>query len=364
MPANRMNRDEFYTAMSPYDEDRIRKILWTVYWRGDARVRERIEDELRPQRQSQARLKNEVPDPAVVLTEVTTFVELARSGAYMARDRRVHHTERSKWRHTFRRRAADALAALTAADPTPAQEAIAKIVDLACETGTWDYFHSDDPIEAAKFVVSDAVTALWESVLKNQGFTKFAEQVPGQLIRWEQEYGWTRSGYGPTAEKETPLAGVLAQVLTTPDMWRTFAVSYLDALDEASRVDPKRQRIVFGTDETRRHRSDRARSLSLWHEMLLERFSGTPEDELLDRLIASPGLAGPELTFLRARIARSRGDVARAAALVTECLEELPGAQEYLDFATEVGARLPSRAAKERGPEQNAVAPRHGTRPR
>ena len=39
----------------------------------------------------------------------------------MAGDRRVHHTERSKWRHTFRGLVADALAALEADDPAPAQ---------------------------------------------------------------------------------------------------------------------------------------------------------------------------------------------------------------------------------------------------
>jgi hypothetical protein len=78
--------------------------------------------------------------------------------------------------------------------------------------------------------------------------------------------------------------------------------------------------------------------------MLLDRFADTPEDELLDRLAVSPALAGPELTFLRARIAERRGDVTRAAALVTECLKELPGHQGYLDFAVEVGAELPRRA--------------------
>jgi hypothetical protein len=67
---------------------------------------------------------------------------------------------------------------------------------------------------------------------------------------------------------------------------------------------------------------------------------GNPEDELLDRLAVSPALAGPELTFLRARIAERRGDVAQAATLVTECLKELPGHQGYLDFAVEVSAEL------------------------
>ena len=98
--------------------------------------------------------KKELPDPAGVLDEVTTFVELAKDGAYMAGDRRVHHTERSKWRYTFRRLAAEALAALTASDPAPAQQAVAKIIDLACDLKRYDYFHSDDPVEAAKFVVS------------------------------------------------------------------------------------------------------------------------------------------------------------------------------------------------------------------
>jgi hypothetical protein len=155
-----MNRDEFYAAMTPHDDVRLRKILWTVYWRGNAQLRERIEDELRPQDQPKVRSKKELPDPAGVLDEVTTFVELAKDGAYMAGDRRVHHTERSRWRLTFRRLVADALAALTASDPVPAQQAVAKIVDLACDMKRYDYFHSDDPVEAAKFVVSEAVAAL------------------------------------------------------------------------------------------------------------------------------------------------------------------------------------------------------------
>jgi hypothetical protein len=65
----------------------------------------------------------------------------------------------------------------------------------------------------------------------------------------------------------------------------------------------------------------------------------------MDRLAVSPALAGPELTFLRARIAERRGDVAQAATLVIECLKEQPGNQEYLDFAVEVDAELPPRAA-------------------
>ena len=52
--------------------------------------------------------RKELPDPGTVLDDVTTFVMLVKDGAYMAGDRRVHHTERSKWRLTFRRLAGDA----------------------------------------------------------------------------------------------------------------------------------------------------------------------------------------------------------------------------------------------------------------
>ena len=342
-----MNRDEFYAAMAPHDDARMRKILWTVYWRGNAQLRERIEDELRPQDQPKVQPKKERPDPAGVLDKVTTFVELAKDGAYMAGDRRVHHTERSKWRYTFRQLITDALAGLTVIEPAPAQQAVAKMIDLACETKRYDYFHSEDPVEAAKFVVSEAVAALWESVLRNDGFAALAGRAPEQLICWEADYGWTRGGYGQVADKETPLAVPLARLLTTPDKWRTFAESYLEALEVAGRADRGRPRTIHGTfDETSYRRRERTNDLAAWHEMLLDRFAGSPEDELLDRLVASPALAGPELIFLRARIAERRGDVSQAATLVTECLQEMPGRQAYLDFAVEVGAGLPSRACE------------------
>jgi hypothetical protein len=128
-------------------------------------------------------------------------------------------------------------------------------------------------------------------------------------------------------------------------MWRTFTESYLEALDAAGRADPKRPRTVYGAfDETRHRRRKRTDDLAAWHEMLLDHFAGTPEDDLLDRLVVSPALAGPELSFVRAQIAGRRGDIPQAAALVTECLKELPGRQEYQDFAVEIGAELPPRA--------------------
>jgi hypothetical protein len=88
MVANRMNRDEFYATMAPSHEARLCKILWTLYWRGDTRLRERIEGEVRPLDQPNVKQTKEVPAPDRVLDEVTAFVKLARDGAYMAGDRR------------------------------------------------------------------------------------------------------------------------------------------------------------------------------------------------------------------------------------------------------------------------------------
>jgi hypothetical protein len=31
VPANRMNREEFYAKISPLDAEELRKVLWTVY---------------------------------------------------------------------------------------------------------------------------------------------------------------------------------------------------------------------------------------------------------------------------------------------------------------------------------------------
>ncbi len=177
-----MNRDEFFAKLAGLDEDRIKKALWNLYWRGPAQLRERIESELDPAQDAvRKRAAAEPPDPGTVLWEVRDFAELARAGAYIAGDRRVSPKERTRWRLTFRRLAADALAALRHEDSGPAEEAVALLIDLACETKRFDYFRSEDPMEAAQFVVSDAAATLWEFVRERHGFARFATVAAAQL---------------------------------------------------------------------------------------------------------------------------------------------------------------------------------------
>src|SRR5260221_3162031 len=162
MPPKRMNRDEFFGKVDGLSEDQIKKALWNLYWRGSAQMRERIERELAPvEDEAGKRSAAMPPDPGSVLFEVREFAELARAGAYLAGDRRVSPRERSRWRLTFRQLSGDALAALRADDPAPAEEAVALIIDLACETRRVDYFRAEDSMEAAPFVGSDTAAAPW-----------------------------------------------------------------------------------------------------------------------------------------------------------------------------------------------------------
>jgi hypothetical protein len=342
MPADRMNREEFFAKLAPLDDDRLRKVLWNLYWRGPAAVRERIEGELDPvERARRKQAAAAPPNPGLVLHEVREFAELARAGAYLAGDRRVSPKERTRWRVTFRRLAADAQAALRAPDPAPGAEALALIIDLACEMKGSQYFRSEDPVEAARFVVSDAAALLWETVRDRHGFSAFARQSAPQLLRWESRYGWTTHGWGQVPEKENSLARVLARLLAAPDAWTTFTDCYLAALDQAAHTDATAPpRIYYGSwgpgDNGYRQR-ERARNLAEWHGLLLERLAGSEAEDRLGRLASHRALGGPDRTFLQAHLAHQRGDTAAARKLIADCLRELPGDQNFARFAAKIG---------------------------
>ena len=145
-------------------------------------MRERIEGGLDPRERERRKRAAAPPDPEFVLMEVRDFVELAGSGAYIAGDRRMSRTERTKWRVTFRLLATEAQSALHATDSGPAEEAMELMIDLACHAD--GCFRWDDPLEAAKFVLSRAVSALWDTVLDVRGAAEFTARAVPQLMRW------------------------------------------------------------------------------------------------------------------------------------------------------------------------------------
>jgi hypothetical protein len=332
-----MNREQFFRVVSELDEDRLRKALWNLYWRGTANVREGIEVKLasdgrgRPPRPAKAPV-----DPEMVRYEVDDFVALARSGAYLGGDRRVSPRERSRWRFTFKRLAVEAQDALRAVDAGPAASALEQLIDLACEAHDYGYFRSDDPVAAAAFVVSDVAAVLWASTWERHGFQEFAETAAPQLIRWESRHGWTRYGEGSVAAKETSLAVVLARMLRVPDTWESFAEQYVRALDRlCDRVASTRRIRRF--DQTEQERS---RALAEWHGLLLDNLADT-EGGLLDRIVTHAALGGPEQTFLSARLEHRRGNTDVARDLTAQCLRKLPGHKDFHDFAAEIGAAAP-----------------------
>jgi hypothetical protein len=338
-----MNREQFFGKLAALDEQRLKKALWNLYWRGSAATRERIEAEIDPDQHGRVKRPSKQPvDPHQVLSEVAEFATLARSGAYMAGDRRVSPRERTRWRLTFKRLVGDAQDGLRAQDATAAATALERLIDLACEARDYEYFHSEDPVESAGFVVSDAVALLWATLQAHHGFAGFAQRAAPQLIRWERRHGWTRSGYGRVGEQETSLASVLARMLPAPDMWVGFTDRYLDALDRVARDDSPRPSRTWPPMD--RSRDRQTAELAEWHRLLLDRLVGSEAEDRLDRLASHPALGGPELEFLKAQLAHRRGDLTSARSLAHTALQQLPGHQDFLDFSTEIGGPLPPHA--------------------
>ena len=120
-------------------------------------------------------------------------------------------------------------------------------------------------------------------------------------------------------------------MLPAADAWGQFADQYLRALDSAA-DDGRAARERGATREAR------ARALSEWHALLVERLADGEYEDRLDILVKHPALGGPEHTFLQARLVARRGDREDARRLVRTCLTSLPDHPEFLAFAEEVGA--------------------------
>jgi hypothetical protein len=93
-----------------------------------------------------------------------------------------------------------------------------------------------------------------------------------------------------------------------------------------------------------RDRDRRTAELAAWHRLLLDWLIGSEAEDRLDRLAHHSTLGGPELEFLKAQLAHRRGDLSSARGLVHTALQHLPGHQDFLDLAAEIGAPLPPRA--------------------
>jgi len=150
-----------------------------------------------------------------------------------------------------------------------------------------------------------------------------------------------------TVEQERLLAEVLAPMLETPDMWRSFADAYLAELDRIAAAEappPGKKNRTIRRDWTDSFwdrdykKSRRTGNLAPWNSLLLEHL----DTGRAQRLAGHAAFSGPEADFLKAQAARPRGDLDEARTLITECLMHLPGSTEFAAFAEKVGAAVPS----------------------
>lgn len=343
----RMTREEFFVRTDPLDATALRAVLWTLYWRGSSAIRERIETELDVLRFGPAARKTaETPvDPESVAFDVKEFVALARSGAFIAGNRAVSPKERTRWRFTFKALVTDLERALRHPEPDAAFQAAADLINLGRDMDGTDYFRSEDPVEAAGFVISDMAGALWSAVFRRRGPDGFAVFAVPQLIRWESPYGWTRSGVGRVAAKETLLAEVLAGLLPTQDAWIEFAAGYLSTLDRIAGDEGKSAGDGGSSGRTGRQAArsirgsqSRSRRLVGWHVMLVDRLVGGAGEDLLSEVVVHPAIDGVERDFVRAHWEFRRGDVGAAQRSIRACLRKSPRDATFLEFAQKVDA--------------------------
>ncbi len=282
MATQRLDRKQFYAALAALDDDDVRKALWSLYWRGSASLQERIMTVIDPPSppEKAARARADV-DAEALLREVTEFASLARHGAYLAGDRRVSPKERTRWRFTFQRLAKTAAQALGGREVEPAASALSILIDLACESRSVDYFRSEDPVEAARFVVSEAASLLWAAIRREHGHAAFCERAAGDLLRWEARWGWTRYGDGWVSAREVPLAQVVAGMLPAADAWGEFADHYLAALDAVAGPKPTEGRA------SRLRRVEKG-ELEVWHQMLRERLAHGEYEDRIDLITRHP----------------------------------------------------------------------------
>ena len=350
----RLSRTQLMEKVAALDREALQTLIWTAYWRGGAAARARIEETLDPEKASAAKATREAAgaalDAPTLALEVGRFVELASSGAYWSGSRAVSPRERRLWRVTFRRLLDDATRLVERGGGDDGALLLAVLLDLANESRGVCRFRSEDPIAAMRLVFSDRVGLLWRAVLHRQGFSAFATIAAAQIIRWEAPYGWTNGDTSAIRDKETTLAAIVKELVHGADAWLEFMRAYLLALDRVASpsqaVAPKgrsqRWRQEREAEDRRREADRRAERLGELHAALLDALLGSDGEDRLKALAQHAALDGPERTYIAARLAASRGELAEARALIERCLAGLPGRASYLELAKKVGAQLPS----------------------
>lgn len=313
-------------------------MLWELYVRGNTELRRKIEVVAVPREKRPAKAGPPPVDGADHLASVREFVRLARAGSYMGGDRHVSRSERADWKVSFRELLDDSGRLLTQGDVGNGAEAMDALLCLALDCRDTYFFRTEDPIGALRTVVSDLVDLLWRSTLAASGFPALVARVPRDLIRWESPYGWTRWGQGRIAQKERPLADLLAALLSGHDAWVWVADGWVEAFAGLCRA--RRDHDQSAGRSAGRSASSYVpatpSTFARWHDLLYQRLRGSEAEDRLVRLAVTPGDHGWDLWLLRVRLARDAGRLDQARRIVRDGLEEWPGSRELLAIAAEL----------------------------
>ena len=166
---------------------------------------------------------------------------LARAGAYLGGTRRVSPRRRGRWASSFHEHLT---AARGQASTTAGAAAYQALIELAIVASERSLFEGSPPVRRLRLSIPAQVATLWDARLRARGLTAVADELLGQLVRWERPRGWG------AAHAEEALAEVLAVRLPTMMSWEVAAAAYERALDRAAR----RRALVGGPDgATLRH---------------------------------------------------------------------------------------------------------------
>ena len=337
MVTARMDKTAFLKALEGRSPEDLRTLLWTAYWRGTTPMRERIEELLAPQEAAVKRAAEAQVDPDLCLDEVMTFCERARNGDYLRGARDLGRKEVTGWRFTLRRLFDEACRLLQQNDIEEGSEALERLLDFTCELKGYNYFRSEDQVEAAKIVVSDRIEALWLAQIHQQGFAVFIQKAPAQLLRWEEPYGWTTFGGGQTAEKERKLADVLPRLLPGADGLLAFCQTYLATLEtfQPRKPDPKARKGTWNDPlaDFAKESEKRADRLEDWHAFLLDRLQGTEDETILERILEHRAIQRPETWHLLSRLRQTHGQHEEAQTLIKKALTRYPGNERFKSTA-------------------------------
>jgi hypothetical protein len=130
-------------------------------------------------------------------------------------------------------------------------------------------------------------------------------------------------------------------MLDSPALWAQAARDHLAALDDVDHSGKGGQGGGGGAGGRGLNTSarDRADALTTWHLMLIDHLSGTDDDDLLDRLVGHAALAGPGLSFAKARMAFDRGDLEAAGRFIRGALTSQPGNTQFRELADDIAAQ-------------------------